>query len=57
MRAEIEKYLQSDEDAETVRAEDAYAREIGISGVPCFIVERKYAVSGAQPPEVLQDVF
>jgi predicted DsbA family dithiol-disulfide isomerase len=55
--AETEKYLQSDEDAETVRAEDAYAREIGISGVPCFIVERKYAVSGAQPPEVLQDVF
>lgn len=55
--AETEVYLRSDEDADAVRAEDAFAREIGISGVPCFIVERKYAVSGAQPPEVLQDVF
>jgi predicted DsbA family dithiol-disulfide isomerase len=26
------------------------ARAIGVSGVPCYIVNRTYAVSGAQPP-------
>lgn len=28
------------------------AREIGVSGVPFFVFNRKYAISGAQPPEV-----
>ncbi len=30
---------------------------MGVNGVPCFIVERKYAVSGAQDPSVLVNVF
>jgi predicted DsbA family dithiol-disulfide isomerase len=55
--AATEAYLRGDEDAEAVRAEDAFAREIGISGVPCFIIARKYAISGAQPAEVFLDVF
>ena len=33
------------------------ARRLGVNGVPCFIVNRKYAVSGAQSPEVLIQVF
>lgn len=28
------------------------ARQIGVRGVPFFVFDRKYAVSGAQPPEV-----
>jgi len=28
-----------------------------VQGVPCFILERKYVVSGAQSPEVFQQVF
>ena len=35
----------------------AIARRLGVNGVPCFIVNRKYAVSGAQSPEVLVQVF
>lgn len=42
--------------AEVVAA-DLYARRLGINGVPCFIVERKYAVSGAQPPSAFLEVF
>jgi predicted DsbA family dithiol-disulfide isomerase len=50
-------YLTSDQDAEQIRAEDAFARQIGISGVPCFIVDRKFALSGAQPPQAFHEVF
>ena len=54
---QISEFLQSDRDVETILAEDELARRIGVNGVPCFIVDRKYAVSGAQSPEVLVQVF
>ena len=50
-------YLESGEDAEAVRAEDARARQIGIQGVPTFILNEKYVLSGAHPPEVLFHMF
>ena len=51
------KYLQGDEGRQEVVASDVYARRLGINGVPCFIVNRKYAVSGAQPPSAFVEVF
>lgn len=33
------------------------ARQIGVTGVPFVVVDMKYAVSGAQPPEVFRDVL
>ncbi|MFN7194746.1 MAG: DsbA family protein [Rhodospirillales bacterium] len=54
---EVRRYLASDEDDAIVRAEDKYARELGIQGVPCFVIERKYMLSGAQPAELFADVF
>lgn len=50
-------WLAGDAQAEEVREEDRQARELGISGVPCFIFDRRYAVSGAQPVEVFRQVF
>jgi len=50
-------FLQSDEARQEVIASDVYARRLGINGVPCFIVNRKYAVSGAQPPSAFIEVF
>jgi predicted DsbA family dithiol-disulfide isomerase len=38
---------------QTVAAEDAELRRIGISGVPFFIINRQYGISGAQPAEAL----
>ena len=55
--AETRSYLESDEDVQRVRDEDAMARRMGIQGVPCFILNRKYAVSGAQDPEVFLRAF
>jgi len=50
-------YLQSDEDLERIRGDDATARRMGIQGVPCFILNRKYAISGAQEPEAFLQAF
>jgi predicted DsbA family dithiol-disulfide isomerase len=40
-----------------IAAQDASAREQGISGVPYFIFNQKVALSGAQPPDVLLDAM
>ncbi|MDN5760364.1 MAG: DsbA family protein, partial [Tomitella sp.] len=39
--------------AEAVRDDEQAATGLGVSGVPFFVADRKYAVSGAQPVEVL----
>jgi len=33
------------------------ARRVGVTGVPFFVIDGRYAVSGAQPPEVLLQVL
>jgi predicted DsbA family dithiol-disulfide isomerase len=55
--ARVRAYLESNEDLEAIQAEDKFARQIGIQGVPCFIIDRKFAVSGAQPPETFLEIF
>lgn len=40
-----------------IAAQDASARQQGISGVPYFIFNNKVALSGAQPPDVLLDAM
>jgi len=46
------RLLASDNDIEEVRAEDAQAREIGVQGVPTFIVGNRHVVSGAQDTDL-----
>lgn len=55
--AEVGAWLEQEVDSEVVREEEAIARRMGIGGVPCFIVDRRFAVSGAQEPSVLVHVF
>lgn len=45
--------LESDAHAEEVRNDQALAARLGISGVPFFVLDHRYAVSGAQPAEEL----
>ncbi|MBT5413953.1 MAG: DsbA family oxidoreductase [Rhodospirillaceae bacterium] len=45
------RHLESEEGLREVQAEDQLARQSGINGVPAFILNRKYLISGAQPPE------
>lgn len=53
----VARLLDEGADLDLVREEDKVARDLGIQGVPCFILERKYAVSGAQDPDVFLQVF
>jgi predicted DsbA family dithiol-disulfide isomerase len=51
--AEVERVLESGEYADAVRADEAEAAALGIRGVPFFVLDRRYGVSGAQPAEHL----
>ena len=51
--ADVRRVLDSDTYLAEVRADERRAAELGITGVPFFVFDRKYAVSGAQSPEVL----
>ncbi|MGG3888829.1 DsbA family oxidoreductase [Metabacillus fastidiosus] len=56
-REDVKSILDSDDFAEHVRADETEAREIGVQGVPFFVINRKYAISGAQPVEVFNDTL
>lgn len=45
--------LSSDAFTEEARADEATAAQIGVRGVPFFVIDGRLAVQGAQPPEVL----
>ena len=49
--------LDSDEFADDVRADEREAAALGITGVPFFVINRRYGVSGAQPPEVMLEAL
>ncbi|MBZ9740565.1 MULTISPECIES: DsbA family oxidoreductase [unclassified Mesorhizobium] len=49
--------LPSDADVEAVGTEIATASRMGITGVPCFLLEGKYAVMGAQDVDTLADAI
>ena len=53
----VARLLQSDADKDTIRADIDTANRIGVRGVPCFILDQKYAVMGAQPAEILADAI
>jgi predicted DsbA family dithiol-disulfide isomerase len=56
-RAVIAPLLQSEADKGTVIAEIEAAQTMGVNGVPFFIIDQQYAVSGAQTPDVLANAF
>jgi predicted DsbA family dithiol-disulfide isomerase len=55
--AAVKAYLDSDEDADTVREDAAQSRRMGINGVPFFVFNQKLAASGAQAPEALLEAM
>lgn len=48
---ETRQVLASDEYAAEVKTDIAEAQSLGANGVPFFVIDRKYGISGAQPPE------
>jgi len=55
--AETRDMLAGDRFAAEVRDDEATAAAIGIHAVPTFVVDRRLAVAGAQPPEVLLELL
>ena len=49
--------LQAGTYADDVETDIAQAQQLGISGVPFFVFNGKYAVSGAQPAEAFSQVL
>ena len=54
---DIADRLAGDEDRAAVAGEIDNAYRIGVTGVPCFIIDRRYAVMGAHPPQELADAI
>jgi predicted DsbA family dithiol-disulfide isomerase len=55
--ADARRVLDSREFADAVRNDEVEAMELGVQGVPFFVIDRRYGVSGAQPPDVLLGVL
>ncbi|HYH89929.1 MAG TPA: DsbA family oxidoreductase [Solirubrobacteraceae bacterium] len=50
---EVRDALASGRFEDEVREDERTASALGITAVPCFVVDRSIAVAGAQPPEML----
>jgi len=58
MNAEtVDDKLGAGADEDRVKAQIALSGERGVSGVPFFIIDERYSVSGAQPAESLASIF
>ncbi len=53
----LEKLYADDADREMLTTEEAQARQMGVSGVPMFVLNQKYALSGAQETSAWLDVI
>ncbi|KAJ2549238.1 hypothetical protein EV175_004522 [Coemansia sp. RSA 1933] len=56
-RQEAEKYLESDEGVDDVKRKASRVQGLGISGVPFYIINNRFGISGAETPEVFLDAF
>jgi predicted DsbA family dithiol-disulfide isomerase len=56
-QGETRQYLMGEAGTPEVRAEEQRVRRLGIHAVPYFVLERGYAISGAQEPEMFLPMF
>jgi len=52
-RATVEHVLEGDAFVDDVRADEAMARELGVTGVPYFVINGKWAIPGAQDSDTM----
>ena len=55
--AEVAGRLAAGADEAAVQERIAHSVALGVSGVPFYVVNGKYGISGAQPPDVLVEAF
>ncbi len=51
--AEVDTVLTSNRYSDAVRTDEAQARAYGVSGVPFFVIDGRYGISGAQPADAV----
>ncbi len=56
-RAAVADVLTSDRYSDHVETDQAMAASLGATGVPLFVVDRRYGISGAQPAETITGVL
>jgi predicted DsbA family dithiol-disulfide isomerase len=56
-RRVVEQRLASDDDRALILEEIRNAQKMGVSGVPCFVIDKQYAVTGAQSVEAFVNAF
>jgi predicted DsbA family dithiol-disulfide isomerase len=56
-RDEALAVLAGDQYAEDVQADEEVAQALGVTGVPFFVIDRRYGISGAQPAETIEQVL
>jgi predicted DsbA family dithiol-disulfide isomerase len=54
---EVRDVLASDRYTDHVETDEKMAQALGATGVPLFVIDRKYGISGAQPPETITAVL
>ena len=56
-RDDVIRVLGGQEYGDAVDTDEAMAQALGVNGVPLFVIDRRYGISGAQPPEVITRVL
>jgi predicted DsbA family dithiol-disulfide isomerase len=56
-RDDVAAVLASDRYTDHVETDERMAQALGATGVPLFVIDRKYGISGAQPPETIASVL
>ena len=56
-QTQILETLDSDKFSDEVKHDIKESRDIGVQGVPFFVLDRKYAISGAQPVTAFKDAL
>jgi len=51
---QVRRFLASEQEGESVHADNLRAHRLGINGVPCFVIDGTHAIAGAQEPEVIE---
>jgi predicted DsbA family dithiol-disulfide isomerase len=55
--SDVDALWETEAFADVVRSDEAAAQELGVSGVPCFVMDSKFMVMGAQGSEQILDVM
>lgn len=54
---EAGKVLASEQYSDHVEVDEAMAEALGATSVPLFVIDRRYGISGAQPPEAITEAL